>query len=207
MADAMSSFDLVETMPFDPRDGIVDLEFHLANMKASAEALGFAFDRHDARNELQAATFRSREPKMLRLLLSPTGAIAIESRALPPPPDEPVSIMLRPLPIAEDDVRLRHKTTDNRPFDAARREAGAYEVLFVDADGWLGRGSFTNLFVERDGTLLTPPLSRSMFASVLRQRLIADGHAREADLRREDLNAPFAVGNAVIGLVGAMLVE
>lgn len=202
----MGSFDLVETMPFDPHEGIVDLELHLANMKASAEALGSAFDRHDARNELQAATFRARVPKMLRLVLSPTGAIAIESRDLPAPPDEPVSILLRPLPLAEDDVRLRHKTTDNRALDAARREAGAYEVLFVDADGWLARGSFTNVFVERAGTLLTPPLERAMFASVLRQRLIADGHAREADLKREDLDGPFQIGNAMLGLVGARLV-
>ena len=201
----MGSFDLVETMPFDPDDGIADLELHLANMKASAEALGFAFDRHDARNELQAATFRARAPKQLRLALSPTGAIAIESRSMPPPPDEPVLVKVVPLPLAVDDVRLRHKTTDNRALDAARREAGGYEVLFVDADGWLGRGSFTNVFVERAGTLLTPPLDRAMFAGVLRQRLIADGQVHEADLRCEDLNGPFQIGNALIGLVNAKL--
>ncbi|HEY0325445.1 MAG TPA: aminodeoxychorismate synthase component I, partial [Allosphingosinicella sp.] len=39
-------FDLVETMRHDPQEGMIDLERHLARMKASAEARGFAFDRH-----------------------------------------------------------------------------------------------------------------------------------------------------------------
>jgi para-aminobenzoate synthetase/4-amino-4-deoxychorismate lyase len=44
----------------------------------SAEALGFDFDRHAARNELQAATFGRKHRAIARLLLSPTGAMAIE---------------------------------------------------------------------------------------------------------------------------------
>src|SRR3569833_3588315 len=40
-------FDLIETMAFDPEAGIARLERHLARMKASAERLGFSFDRHD----------------------------------------------------------------------------------------------------------------------------------------------------------------
>ena len=63
-------FDLIETMRFDPHEGIVELDRHLARMKRSADALGFAFDRHHARNELQAATFFLREARKLRLLLS-----------------------------------------------------------------------------------------------------------------------------------------
>ena len=69
-------------MRFDPDEGIADLDTHLDRLKASAEAQGFKFDRHAARNELQAATFGKRHPAVARLLLSPTGAMAIEiSRA------------------------------------------------------------------------------------------------------------------------------
>jgi para-aminobenzoate synthetase/4-amino-4-deoxychorismate lyase len=60
------SFDLIETMGFDPHDGLLRLDAHLARMKASAETFGFNFDRHAARNELQAATFRVREPSHRR---------------------------------------------------------------------------------------------------------------------------------------------
>jgi len=38
-------------------------------------------DRHAARNELHAATFGKRKPSIARLLLSPTGAMAIELKA------------------------------------------------------------------------------------------------------------------------------
>jgi para-aminobenzoate synthetase/4-amino-4-deoxychorismate lyase len=70
--------DLEVAMQFDPDEGIADLDQHLDRLKRAAEAQGFRFDRHAARNELQAATFGKRRPAMARLVLSPTGAIAIE---------------------------------------------------------------------------------------------------------------------------------
>ncbi|WP_028968894.1 hypothetical protein [Sphingomonas sp. URHD0057] len=72
--------DLEEVMRFDPEEGIADLDMHLDRLKTSAENQGFKFDRHAARNELQAATFGKRHPAIARLLLSPTGAMAIEIR-------------------------------------------------------------------------------------------------------------------------------
>ena len=70
--------DLEETMHFDPEEGIADLDVHLDRLTASAEAQGFKFDRHAARNELQAATFGKSRPSVARRLVSPSGAIAIE---------------------------------------------------------------------------------------------------------------------------------
>jgi para-aminobenzoate synthetase/4-amino-4-deoxychorismate lyase len=198
-------FDLIETMRFDPDEGIAELDRHLARMKRSAEALGFAFDRHHARNELQAGTFFLKGPRRLRLLLSPTGALAIEARPLPAAPDAPVPVALAPLPVDPDDFRLRHKTSDRRFYDDARESAGTFEIVFVDADGFLTEGSFTTLFVERDGKLLTPPLARGLLAGVLRETLIEQGRAVEAELRAEDLEGGFFVGNAVRGLIEARL--
>jgi branched-subunit amino acid aminotransferase/4-amino-4-deoxychorismate lyase len=73
--------DLEETMKFDPEEGIADLDAHLDRLTAAAEAQGFKFDRHAARNELQAATFGKRRAVTARLVLSPTGAMAIEVKA------------------------------------------------------------------------------------------------------------------------------
>jgi para-aminobenzoate synthetase / 4-amino-4-deoxychorismate lyase len=74
--------DLEETMRFDPEEGVADLDQHLDRLKAAAEGRGFKFDRHAARNELQAATFGKRRPVIARLLLSPTGAMAIEVKVV-----------------------------------------------------------------------------------------------------------------------------
>ena len=197
-------FDLIETMAFDPHDGIADLDGHLSRMKASALALDFPFDRHEARNELQAATFRAGASK-IRLLLSRSGAMAIELRPLENVPDQPVEVAILPLTVSPSDVRLAHKTTDRSFYEAPREAAGTWEVIFRDEAGFLTEGSFTNLFVEREGRLLTPPVSRGLFPGLCRQRLINEGKAVEADLTEADLINGFLVGNSVRGLVAARL--
>src|SRR3546814_7155127 len=70
---AGESFDLIETMLFDPVEGIQRLEGHLARMKASAGALGFACDRHGARNSLQSAPFRRRGAARVGMRQAPSG--------------------------------------------------------------------------------------------------------------------------------------
>jgi len=201
---ATRAFDLIETMRFEALDGFVELERHLSRMKASAEALGFAFNRHDCRNDLQAATFRLTEDSRVRLMLARSGALAIEIRAMPARPSGPVEVALRPLPIAADDLRLRHKTTDRLFLDEARQAAGTFEVIFVGEDGLLTEGSFTSIFVRRGDTLVTPR-GGSLMPGVLRQRLLEEGKAIEGDLRAADLAGGFFIGNSLRGLLDARL--
>ena len=72
--------DLSVTMQFDPEEGIANLDVYLDQLKREAEAAGFKFDHHAARNELQAATFGKRTASTARLIVSPTGTMAIEVR-------------------------------------------------------------------------------------------------------------------------------
>jgi para-aminobenzoate synthetase/4-amino-4-deoxychorismate lyase len=73
--------DIEVSMDFDPEEGIPDLDQHLDTLKRAAEAQGFKFDRHAARNELQAATFGRSRRAIARLLLSRSGAMAIEVKS------------------------------------------------------------------------------------------------------------------------------
>ncbi len=195
--------DLIETMAFDPETGIPLLERHLARMKASADALGFTFDRHAMRNELQAATFRLREPRRLRLLLAASGAVAIEVGEIPVSPAL-AEVAIVPLPVDPGDFRLVHKTSDRGFYDSARRAAGTFEVLFEHPDGSLTEGSFTSLFVPRGDVLVTPPV-RSLLPGVLRAELLATGQAVEGRLTRADLAQGFRIGNALRGLIPAVV--
>ncbi len=199
-----SPCDLIETMRFDPIEGILLVERHLARMKDSAIALGFAFDRHAARNELQAATFRLRTAARVRLVLARSGAIAIEVAPVPAGPEGQVGVAIVPLPVASDDWRLNHKTSDRRFYDEARIAAGTFEAVFARPDGTITEGSFTNVFVERDGVLLTPR-GGGLLPGVLRADLLANGRAVEADLTAADLMHGFFVGNALRGLMPAMV--
>ena len=206
MSDGQHPFDLIETMRFDPMDGLVDLDAHLARLKASALGLGFAFDRHGVRNELHAATFRLTVASRVRLRLARSGAVAIETTSAPLPPVEPVAVALVPLPVDPADFRLRHRTSDRGFYDAPRAAAGTFEVVFVAPDGGLTEGSFTQLFVRgADGLLVTPPLAAGLLPGVLRGRLIEAGDAIEGRLVAADLAGGFLIGNALHGLIVARL--
>jgi len=207
---ATKNFDLIETMGFDPAQGIIRLELHLERMKASAAALGFSFDRHAVRNALNHACFYLDAPTRIRLLLAAGGDTAIEMRPAPTPMAEPLGVVIRPMMLAAGDIRLAHKTTDRACYDQPRIDAkaqcGADEVLFTDSDGALTEGSFTSLFVERDGMLLTPPLTKGLLPGVLRRELLDQGRAIEAVLTGADLGQGFWLGNSLRGLMRARLI-
>lgn len=202
--------DLIETMRFEPDSGIALLELHLARMKASAAALGFAFDRHALRNQIQALCFELEAPAKVRLVAARSGASALETGPLPTPLHEPVKVAALPHPLDPSDWRLMHKTSDRGFYEDALEAAhtfGAAEAVLVRADGLVTEGSWTSVFVDGpDGVLLTPPLSLGLLPGVLREDLIATSRAREAELTLDDLAGGFWLGNALRGLMRAALV-
>ncbi len=203
-----AQFDLIETMAFDPEVGIGMLELHLTRMKNSATALGFEFDRHAARNRIQALCFELEEPAKLRLLAARSGATALETGPMPAALEIPVDVVALPNPLDPSDWRLAHKTSDRGFYEDALSAAngmGASEAILVRHDGLVTEGSFTNIFVERDGILLTPPVSLGLLPGVLREYLIEKGRAREAELTLDDLAEGFQLGNAVRGLFAARI--
>ncbi|HTI31628.1 MAG TPA: aminodeoxychorismate synthase component I [Sphingomonas sp.] len=196
------AFDLIETMRFDPMEGLLRLRGHVARLRASADALGFRFDHHGVRNDLQAATFRLRQPSRVRVLLARSGAAAIHVSPLPEDPEGPVPVMIVPREAHPDDIRLCHKTSDRRVYPP--RPPGAFEVILRDAAGCLTEGGFTNLFVpDAGGRLRTPPLARGLLPGILRAELIEEGRAYEDDIAADELDKNFFVGNSLRGLLPA----
>ena len=205
---AAGGFDLIETMRFDPDAGVPRLERHLERIGASAAELGFAFDRHATRNKIQALCFELEGPTKLRLMLARSGEISLETAPLPEPPQGAAECIALPLPVVPGDWRLRHKTTD-RGFHtealAVAQARGAREAVFVRDDGLVTEGSYTNVFVERGGTLLPPPLALGLLAGILRDELIDQGRAAEAELTLADLANGFFIGNALRGVLPARI--
>ncbi|MEO0690198.1 MAG: aminodeoxychorismate synthase component I [Pseudomonadota bacterium] len=202
-------FDLIETMEFNPEIGVALLELHLERMKNSAGALGFTFDRHAARNQIQALCFELDKPAKLRLLTARSGAIALETAPMPTPFTDALPVVALPHPLDPTDWRLAHKTSDRGFYEDAMEAAGSFgarEAILVREDGLVTEGCWTNIFVERDGQLLTPPTSLGLLPGVLRTFLIEKGQVREAELSLDDLADGFKLGNAVRGLFSAKLI-
>jgi para-aminobenzoate synthetase/4-amino-4-deoxychorismate lyase len=145
----------------------------------------------------------------VRLLVSRSGASALETAPLPAPLAEPVKLAAFPHPLDPSDWRLMHKTSDRGFYEdalAAARGVGADEALLVRADGLVTEGSWTSVFAEGpDGVLITPPLALGLLPGVLRASLIAQGRAREGELTLDDLANGFHIGNALRGLMKAVL--
>jgi para-aminobenzoate synthetase/4-amino-4-deoxychorismate lyase len=199
-----SAPDLIETMRLQG-GSIADLPRHLARMAASAAFFGWVFDAEWVESQVKAAVLGV-ESGRVRLLYSGSGAVCVQVSPPTAVVSGLVSVALVRLPVAADDWRLRHKTTDRGFYDAARRAAGAFECVFVDASGEVTEGSFTNVFVERDGLLVTPPIELGLLPGVLRGRLIDEGRAVQGRVTAGDLAGGFFIGNALRGLMAARLV-
>lgn len=88
------------------------------------------------------------------------------------------------------------------------QDKAIYEGLMCDIDGRVIEGTMSNLFVLKDGAILTPELSHCGVAGVMRERfmamLAASGvSCRQATIRREDVNSAdeLMISNSLIGLV------
>ena len=128
---------------------------------------------------------------------------------MPAPLEDPVKVAALPHPLDPSDWRLAHKISDRGFYEdalASARGLGAEEALLVRADGLVTEGSWTSVFAEGpDGVLITPPLALGLLPGVLRGSLIEQGRAREGELTLDDLVGGFWIGNALRGLMKAVL--
>jgi para-aminobenzoate synthetase/4-amino-4-deoxychorismate lyase len=205
---ARRSLGLIETLRFE--NGFMRLVRHLDRMQRSAACLGLPFCRDAALDALRDATRGAREALRVRLTLDEQGAFACTTVALGTPPMS-WSYTISAHRVHSSDQLLRHKTTWREFYDdelaRATRSFGCDEILFVNERGELTEGSRSNIFIRRDGRLLTPPLSAGVLDGVLRRELIEQGDCVEAALTPADLNGQVFLGNSLRGLISATPVQ
>ena len=113
-----------------------------------------------------------------------------------------------PLSPAVQHSAIKISARDFYDGERARLSAllGVDEVIFTNAKGHICEGSFTSIFIEKKGQVLTPPLSDGLLPGVLRAELIHTGQAIEHSLTLSDLkNADkIYVGNSLRGLMPAI---
>lgn len=194
---------LIETFGWTPDAGFARLDLHLARMQRSAKALGFAFDEARALYEIQVT---GETPLRCRLTLGEEG-FAFTSVTMAPA-QTPWTIAIAKERLTSNNPWLAHKTTQRALYDTARANLpeGVDELLFLNENDQLCEGTITNLFVQAEGTLLTPPLTCGVLPGILRQSLLETGKAQEATLTENDLTSTqIYMGNSLRGLIPAQL--
>jgi para-aminobenzoate synthetase/4-amino-4-deoxychorismate lyase len=113
--------------------------------------------------------------------------------------------------LSADDYLLRHKTTARARYDhvlaALAVRPAVFDAIFLNTCGEVCEGARSNVFVERNGVLLTPPAACGLLPGVLRRQLLESGRAVEQVLRLDDLRraAALYLGNALRGLLPVSL--
>lgn len=198
-------FELIETMRLE--NGVFPLlSLHLDRLSASARSLGFACNLTLIVGALaEYASTSGRGLFRIRLTLAHGGEYAITQAAMA---EDGVAwkVIFASEVLSVDDYLLKHKTTARSRYDSAlaglTRLPEVFDTVFFNARGEVCEGARSNVYVERNGMLLTPPSSSGLLPGVMRRHLLETGRAVEQVLYRDDLLGTSAVylSNALRGL-------
>ncbi len=212
------TFRLIETFLWSPGTGFRLLPYHLRRLASSARYFGYRFRREAVSSALDGALRKEGAdgPRRIRLLLAKNGETTVE--VLPPPPPRegtnPARLVISGVVVPSRDPFVRHKTTVRAWRDdelEKARNAGFDEVIFLNERGEVAEGAISNLFLEKDGRLLTPPAECGLLEGIWRHGVLADRSMRASErvLYPEDLRKArrILLTNSVRGTVPAMAVD
>lgn len=205
-------FELIETLRLEA-GAYPLLDLHHERLAASAHALGFLYDERQVSSLLAGEAHRCGSLLCrVRLTLAHDGTARVSSMPLPDDGGREWQVVIASERLDADDFLLRHKTTARSIYDRALAaladRPGVFDAIFLNTRGEVCEGARSNVFIERDGLLLTPPLACGLLPGVMRRQLLDSGRALEQVLRPEDLQTAPAiyVANALRGLMAVKLV-
>jgi para-aminobenzoate synthetase/4-amino-4-deoxychorismate lyase len=186
-------FQLLETMLYEPGQGIFLLERHLKRLTGSAEYFGFEMNSESICDHLRQLNFD--EPKRLRFLLGKDGVFKVEAASCRLQRLEAsATLATAKKPVDSGDVFLYHKTTNRTVYEKAKADfPEADDVLLYNERGEVTESCIANVVVELDGRKVTPPVSCGLLAGTFRDELIAKGEIEERIITRADLKRAKAV--------------
>ena len=181
-----TDFSLIET-------GITDFEMHVERLKNSAKALGFTWN-----SDIEKIKF---DPSIVnRIELFKDGHFELTTRAIPAPKVNPKIRIAHK--VNSTNPFLYHKTSIRLPFPKE-----VFDEICINEKGELTEGTFTNIGVQLNGTIYTPPLKCGLLNGITRQKLLRDGKIKEKVLYPSDLQNAEKIFcfNSVRGIVEVTL--
>lgn len=182
-------FALIETLRWAPGKGYFILPEHLARLQASAEYFNYPCSAERVDSYLQALVedFAS-TPQRVRLLLHADGRLEGTFLPIETAPSQSLKLRFAQSPVDSRDPQLFHKTTRRGIYQTALSEAGdADEVVLWNEQGEVTECCTANLVIEKNGALVTPPVTCGLLPGTYRAFLVRRGVIGEAVISREDL--------------------
>ncbi|MCA9954125.1 MAG: aminodeoxychorismate synthase component I [Anaerolineales bacterium] len=174
LTEKRPSFQLIETMLWQPDGGLFLLDEHMARLRDSAEYFGIGWAETAVLTALDALSQTLTEPVKVRLLLGQDGRFTLQTVPLSvgARPD-PVRIGLAKEPIHSQTVWLYHKTTHRDLYNAARASRrDCDDVILYNERDELTEASSSNITLLLDGELVTPPIESGLLGGTLRSYLL-----------------------------------
>ena len=204
---AVKDVSFIETIYWDSQVGYRNIGYHLTRL---SKAVG---DNERMDNVIKTLADYSpvNNPARIRLSVDNADKIDISDTAFTPF-KTPVKLAVSKHRLTPARQITAHKVSARDFYDGERsrlnRDHNIDEAIFLNEKDELCEGSFTSLFLEKDGRLLTPHISCGLLPGVLRACMISTGQAEQAILKLEDLEHADAVyvGNSLRGLMPATLV-
>ncbi|MEW6511656.1 MAG: bifunctional anthranilate synthase component I family protein/class IV aminotransferase [Bacteroidota bacterium] len=191
VTEPVPEFSLLETMLWKPGGGFFLLDLHLERLKQSAAYFAIPVDLREVQSRLADCASRfNHELQKVRLLISQSGEITLQSEPLgSPPPAEMPRVRLACKPVCTSDRFLYHKTTMRKAYEEARAGVGdCDDVILWNERGELTESTIANLVLEIDGGLVTPPVHRGLLSGVYRRWMLEQKLVKEQILTRVDLH-------------------
>lgn len=160
-----TDFQLIET-------AIDDWARHIKRMKKSAFELSFKWNEDIEKIEIKGLT---------RVLLNKDGSFEVEYKKLPEIIKGKQKVKLGRNVFSANPF-LYHKTTirETKPKDC-------FDIIGINERGEITEGTYTNIAIEKDGKLYTPPISSGLLGGTYREKLIETGMMEEKILYPDDL--------------------
>jgi len=223
------SFSLIETLRLE-EGRYKYLDRHLDRLASSASYFDFKYDRAKITMCLteHAEAVSSSFAQRCRLLLDKLGHCTITSQPLP---DKSYwssnqydtihdmklagTVTLSPLRVESNDTFLRHKTTLRSMYDEAFERAtenGHLDILFCNEEGHVTEGAISNIYIVKNGKLITPPETDGLLPGIQRSEALASIPSHILEVRSIKVDEVqdadmLLIGNAVRGLRYVQLIS
>ena len=183
------TFDLFETMRWSEEEGYFLLDLHMQRLAQSAEYFDFPLDSTAATILLDDLAAELSEPARVRLLVDKHGGMTLQNFPLEIVSlKRPLRVSLAANAISTDNIWLFHKTTHRQVYEEARASRPeADEVILWNEAGEVTEGTISNIVIDLDGVLVTPPVSCGLLNGTYRQHLLQSGQIFERRISVEDL--------------------